>query len=101
MRRLLYHYYRYRYCYRFAGRRRCAVPVVYHQHHQHIINIINIIMSHHYWLTRQMTNAQMLKKKKAKEKEKKKNTQKTNHTLKLIICVRTLAASAVNARRSS
>ena len=46
MRRLLYHYYRYRYCYRFAGRRRCAV---YHQHHQHIINIINIIMSHHYW----------------------------------------------------
>jgi len=48
-----------------------------------------------------MTNAQMLKKKKTKEKEKKKKTQKTNHTLKLIICVRTLAASAVNARRSS
>jgi len=49
-----------------------------------------------------MTNAQMLKKKKTKEKEKKeKHRKKTNHTLKLIICVRTLAASAVNARRSS
>ena len=74
----------------------------------YIINIINTLSTlstlscliitgkHDKWQTRKCW-----KKTKTKEKEKKKNTQKTNHTLKLIICVRTLAASAVNARRSS